>query len=155
LIEYKKFKEAALDLRDREALQESIFPRPVILSGGALPLQEPLLLNELSLFDLVNAFQKALSRLPKEEISTAIYEESYTVADRMQYLLRLITPGLSLSFQELFSSAASRSEMVVTFLAVLELIRMKQLTVRQEHEFSEIVIEHLPTSLTPSSFTHE
>lgn len=141
LIEYKKFKEAAVHLRDQEALQGTLFPRPGMLSAAELPVEGPLLLNEVSIFDLINAFQKALRRLPKEEVGSEIYEETYTVADRMQHLLRMITPGVAVQFQELFSAVASRSEMVVTFLAMLELIRMKQLAVRQEQEFGEIMIE--------------
>ncbi len=141
LIEYKKFKEAAEHLRDQEALQGTLFPRPAILSAADFPTEGPLLLNEVSIFDLINAFQKALKRLPKEEAGSEIYEEIYTVADRMQHLLQMIPSGVVIQFQELFSSVASRSEMVVTFLAVLELIRMKQLTVRQEQGFGEIVIE--------------
>jgi segregation and condensation protein A len=140
LIEYKKFKEASLHLHNQEALQGMLFPRPGIVAGTDLPEAEPFLLNEVSIFDLINAFQKALRRLPKEENISEIYEETYTVADRMQHLLRMIQPGVVIPFQELFSSVASRSEMVVTFLAMLELIRMKQLTVRQEEEFGEIVI---------------
>lgn len=140
LIEYKKFKEAAVHLRDQEALQGTLFPRPGVLSAADFPAEGPLLLNEVSIFDLINAFQKALHRLPKEEVGSEIYAETYTVADRMQHLLRMITPGVPVQFQELFSSVASRSEMVVTFLAMLELIRMKQLAVLQEQEFGEIVI---------------
>ena len=140
LIEYKKFKEAAVHLRDQEFLQGTLFPRPGILSGAELPVEGPLLLNEVSIFDLINAFQKALRRLPKEEFGSEIYEETYTVADRMQHLLRMITPGVAVQFQELFSSVASRSDMVVTFLAMLELIRMKKFVVRQEKEFGEIMI---------------
>ncbi len=143
LIEYKKFKEAAAHLRDQEALQGTLFPRPGILPGPELLVEGPLLLNEVSIFDLINAFQKALKRLPKEEASSEIYEEAYTVADRMQHLLRMITPRVSIPFQELFSSATSRSEMVVTFLAMLELIRMKHFVVSQKEQFGEIMIERL------------
>lgn len=142
LIEYKKFKEAAVHLRDQEVLQGMLFPRPGLLPGSELAAEGPLLLNEVSIFDLINAFQKALQRLPKEQ-SSEIYEETYTVSDRMQHLIRIITVGVPIEFQELFSSVVSRSEMVVTFLAMLELIRMKQLAVRQEEQFGQIMIEKL------------
>jgi len=151
LIEYKKFKEAAAHLRDQEALQGTLFPRPGLLVGPELPTEGPLLLNEVSIFDLINAFQKALQRLPKEE-SSEIYEETYTVADRMQHLLRMITPGVAIPFQELFSSATSRSEMVVTFLAMLELIRMKRFIVSQAEQFGEIMIEKLEVAPEEQQF---
>lgn len=152
LIEYKKFKEAAVHLRDQEALQGALFPRPGVLAAPELPVEGPLLLNEVSIFDLINAFQKALQRLPKGEAISEIYEESYTVADRMQHLLRALSPGVAISFQELFSSAVTRSEMVVTFLAMLELIRMKQFRVSQEQQFGEIVLERLQLEPEEASF---
>ena len=154
LIEYKKFKEAALHLRDQEALQETLFPRPGILPGTLSTLlpEEPLLLSEVSIFDLINAFQKALRRIPNPESFHEIYEETYTVADRMQHLLRMMNHGVAVKFEELFSSAVTRAELVVTFLAMLELIRMKQLTVRQEEQFGEIVIER-PLAAPASGFS--
>ena len=156
LIEYKKFKEAAVHLLDQEALQGTLFPRPGLLSIAELPAEGPILFNEVSIFDLINAFQKALHRLPKEEVGSEIYEEKYTVADRMQHLLRMITPGVAVQFQELFSGVASRSEMVVTFLAMLELIRMKHLAVRQEKEFGEIMIEKIEElKITTEYFSNE
>lgn len=143
LIEYKKFKEAALHLRDQEELQATLFPRP-----GSLPEQIPaassqsqLLLKEVSIFDLINAFQKTLDRLSAKEPSKDIYEESYTVADRMQHLVRVLDYGVPVKFEELFPTVATRGELIVTFLAMLELIRMKQLSVRQEEQFGEIWIE--------------
>lgn len=145
LIEYKKFKEASFYLRDQEELQSTLFPRPGELAGTISKLlpEEPLLFSEVSIFDLINAFQKALRRIPKGESFQEIYEETYTVADRIQYLIRSIDPGISLKFEELFSEAATRSELVVTFLAMLELIRMRQFIVRQEEQFGEIWIERV------------
>jgi segregation and condensation protein A len=142
LIEYKKFKEAALFLRDQEELQSMLFSRPEAHSEKLLePQQGQLLLNEVSIFDLINAFQKALTRLSTKEPSGEIYEEKFTVADRMQHLVRILDQGVSIKFEELFSSSATRAELVVTFLAVLELIRMRQLSVRQEEQCGEIWIE--------------
>ncbi|MFZ4116773.1 MAG: segregation and condensation protein A [Chthoniobacterales bacterium] len=143
LIEYKKFKEAALHLRDQEEYQATIFSRPpTSLENAATSLtQDPLLLSEVSIFDLINAFQKALDRLAEEEPFNEIYEETYTVADRIQHLIRLLDGGVALTFEELLSSTVTRSELVVTFLAMLELIRMKYLTVRQEDHCDTIWME--------------
>lgn len=142
LIEYKKFKEAALHLRDREELQSTLFSRPEPLSSGLPNLShDPLLLSEVSIFDLINAFQKAFSRLAEKETTGEIYEENFTVADRMQHLVQILKQNIPMKFEELFSSSTTRAELVVTFLAVLELIRMRQLVVRQEEQFGEIWIE--------------
>ena len=147
LIEYKKFKEASLYLRDQEELQEALFPRPGELPGTISQLlpEETRLFSDVSVFDLINAFQKVLRRIPQPESAQEIYEENYTVSDRIQYLVRAVVPGIAMKFEELFSSTATRSELVVTFLAMLELIKMRQFVVRQEEHFSEIWIERPKT----------
>lgn len=151
LIEYKKFKEAAARLRDRQALQEQLFPRfPVV---PELPAAENLLVSEVGIFDLINAFQKILKRLEKNkpEDLREIFEENHTVSDKIDYLLRVTSGGISIRFEECFAEAASRAEIVVTFLAMLELIRLKQLCVRQENAFAEIWIERSEAN-TPRLF---
>jgi segregation and condensation protein A len=142
LIEYKKFKEAASHLRTREAMQEKLFPRfpamPEFVPSGNL------LIEEVGIFDLINAFQKILKRLESRksrEDLREIFEENFTVSDKIDFLLRVIHGGVPLRFEECFADAAGRAEIVVTFLAMLELIRLKQLRVRQDNDFEEIWIE--------------
>lgn len=141
LIEYKKFKEAANQLREREAMQESLYAR--VPAAPDLPADaENLLVEEVGIFDLIRAFQNVLRRrTPKTEDLREIFEENFTVADKIEHVLRLIDSGVSLRFEEMFPEQATRTEIVVTFLAMLELIRMKQLRVRQDQHFSEIWIE--------------
>lgn len=141
LIEYKKFKEAANQLREREALQESLYARvPAAPELAAEP--ENLLVDEVSIFDLIRAFQNVLKRrTPKEENLAEIFAENFTVSDKIEHLLKLTGSGVSLRFEEMFPDQASRTEIVVTFLAMLELIRMKQLRVKQDQHFGEIWIE--------------
>lgn len=142
LIEYRKFKEAAAHLRDQEELQAAIFPRAVSLDPAHAPVvDETMMLGDVGIFDLINAFQRALKRLPAEEKPGEIREESFTVTDRINHLMRIIDRGVSMRFEELFSEATTRSELVVTFLAILELIRMKQFRVRQEEQFGEIWLD--------------
>ena len=141
LIEYKKFKEAASRLRGLEALQEQMFPRfPVT---PELAPAESLMVDEVGIFDLINAFQKILKRLEKQnkqEDLREIFAENFTVSDKMEYLLKVMAAGVPMRFEECFAEAATRGEIVVTFLAMLELIRMKQLKVRQENALAEIWI---------------
>jgi len=140
LIEYKKFKEAAAQLRDNEALQEKLFPRAPVVPE--IQPTENLLVEEVGIFDLIHAFQKILKRLDKKkEDLRQIFEENFTVSDKIDYLLRVTAGGTSLRFEELFADVASRAEIVVTFLAMLELIRLKQLRVRQEAQCGEIWID--------------
>jgi segregation and condensation protein A len=139
LIEYKKFKEAASHLRTLEALQEELFPR----FPAAPDLVPSLPIEEVGIFDLLSAFQKILKRLEvrHREDLREIFEENFTVSDKIDFLLRVISDGIPMRFEECFADAASRAEIVVTFLAMLELIRLKQLRVRQENHFETIWIE--------------
>jgi segregation and condensation protein A len=142
LIEYRKFKEAAAHLRDQEDLQAALFSRAVSLDPAhASVLDENMLIGDIGIFDLINAFQRALKRLPVEEKQGEIHEETFTVTDRINHLMRLVDRGVSMRFEELFGQASTRSELVVTFLAILELIRMKQFRVRQEEQFGEIWLD--------------
>lgn len=140
LIEYKKFKEAAGQLREREAIQENLFPRvppaPELESDGNL------FVEEVGIFDLIRAFQNVLKRRAGDpEDLREIFEENFTVGDKIEHLLGLTRSGVALRFEEMFPERATRGEIVVTFLAMLELIRMKQLRVRQAGQFGEIWIE--------------
>jgi segregation and condensation protein A len=140
LIEYKKFKDAAFQLQRREFLQEGIIPR---ISGKPdFSNEEVLLKSEVGIFDLINAFQKVLKRIDnKKEDLREIFEENFTVSDKIDYIIQFTQRDAPVAFSELFASAASRTEIVVTFLALLELIRLKQLRVVQSNSFAEIEIK--------------
>ena len=108
---------------------------------------ENLLVEEVGIFDLIHAFQKILKRLEKQpENLREIFEENFTVSEKIDYLLKVTSSGVAMRFEELFADVASRAEIVVTFLAMLELIRMKQLCVRQESHFGEIWIDRAENS---------
>jgi len=134
LLEYKKFKEAAGHLGEREIHQGNLFAR--VPETPEVQTERPLV--EVSIFDLINAFQKALKRLNKTEDFREIFAENYTVSDKIEFVLKMTVSRIALRFSELFATAASRTEIVVTFLALLELIRLKQIAVAQGEEFGEI-----------------
>jgi segregation and condensation protein A len=105
---------------------------------------ENLLVDEVGIFDLIHAFQKILKRLEKKpEDLREIFAENFTVSDKIDHVLRLTSSGVPIRFEELFADAAGRTEIVVTFLAMLELIRLKQLRVRQESMCAEIWIDRI------------
>ena len=142
LIEYKKFKEAAALLRDNETAQLNLFARVPVTPD--LAPAENLLVEEVGIFDLIHAFQKILKRLEKKpEDLREIFAENFTVSDKIEHVLRITQEGIPLRFEELFADVASRTEIVVTFLAMLELIRLKQLRVRQEGVCGEIWIDRV------------
>jgi segregation and condensation protein A len=135
LVEYKKFKDAAAHLSQRELEQSNLFAR-MAESPDTAP-ERPL--GDVSVFDLINAFNNVLKRIAsKSEDLREIFEENYTVSDKIDFIMKMTASGVPLKFTELFVSVASRTEIVVTFLALLELIRLKQLKAVQPETFGEI-----------------
>jgi segregation and condensation protein A len=142
LIEYKKFKDAAAQLQQRELEQEGLIPRVLEKPNPAAP--DALLKQEVSIFDLINAFRKVLKRLEsKREDLREVFEENFTVSDKIEHIMVITRRERSIAFSELFASAAGRTEIAVTFLALLELIRLKQLRVVQREPFSEMLISRM------------
>ena len=138
LIEYKKFKEAAEQLQVRQLEQEKVFSR--IGSAPALTSNAPLRLGEVGIFQLINAFQVVLKRVEARENLQEIFGENFTVSDKIDQILQSVANQTSIRFSSLFEKAASRVEIVVTFLALLELIRLKQVRAVQSNPFDEIEI---------------
>jgi segregation and condensation protein A len=139
LVEYKKFKDAALRLQDMELRQEDIFGMggaPTVTDSEG-PTRE---LRDVSLFDLIAAFGEALKRAKPEQIGD-ILTERFSVADKIALILDLTQQRRSLVFSDLFRVGSPVREIVCTFLALLELIRLRQVKVRQEGAFGDILIE--------------
>lgn len=138
LVEYKKFKEAASHLQHREYLQENVF---TLGSDAAAGIDEGpgIGLGDVSLFDLITAFNDALKKVKVEEFGE-IHDERFTVTDKIEFVLDAVKTRGKVSFSALFEKAASRNEIVCTFLAILELIRLRQLMAQQDGDFGEIVI---------------
>ena len=137
LIEYKKFKEAAAQLHDRALEQERIFTRDggsVAISGAPLPL------HEVGIFQLIHAFQEVIKRVEAQEDLQEIFGERFSVSDKIEKILERVGDGAPVRFSELFGQIVSRVEIVVTFLALLELIRLNQVRAMQRKMFDEIEI---------------
>jgi len=142
LIEYRKFKEAALALKRREErglrAYVRVAPPPERFLGWAQ--NRPLDLGEVSLSDLVEAVQHALDvRPPLPSVSEVVAPITITVAEKMALIEEKLRKQRRVSFNRLLDQAASRLEIIITFLAVLELIR-RGIEVQQERLFGEIVI---------------
>lgn len=138
LLEYKKFKDAALQLQQRESLQENVFG--LGCRGLMLEPDDPgLLMQDVSLFDLLAAFKDVLKRAKPDEVKE-IFGESFTVAEKIDHIVQTIRQAGRVRFRSLFGEAATRHEIVCTFLALLELIRLRHVLVRQQEHFGEIEI---------------
>jgi segregation and condensation protein A len=145
LVEYKKFKDAAAQLAALEARQEDVFPR----LPGKLDFEPPETPRpEVSIFDLVSAVNTVLKRFNQREDLRDIFEDKWSVSEKIEFLLRTAAER-PMRFSELFAGVTSRSEVVVTFLALLELIRLKQLVAVQHEPFGEIVICRSAQALDP------
>jgi segregation and condensation protein A len=134
LLEYQKYKEAAQDFRTREDDWMKIFRRePVPLSEEE---DGELSLFDISLFDLLNAFKKMLDKAPPEMVS--ITKETLTVKDKMFVIMEILEGQETVRFEELFRDGITRPQLLVTFVALLELIRLGLARAYQEREFGNI-----------------
>lgn len=140
LVEYKKFKDAAGTLGERERLRELIFHREVKTHAPLVEESPKPGLGRVGVIDLVKAFQTVLQRARERDGFKEIFEDKYTVSDKIQTILGLIEKSERLRFFELFNDMTSRTEIAVTFLALLELIRLKQLKCVQSDVFGDIDI---------------
>lgn len=140
LVEYKKFKDAANFLEYLEEEQENIFCREG--EHVELGLQPDVGMSDVGIFDLISALNQALDRAPDEELQE-IFAEQFTVTEKVDVLLKMTGQGRSVSLGRVFLGMRSRQEIVCTFLAVLELIKLNRLTARQDSHFEEIVIEQI------------
>lgn len=138
LLQYKKFKEAARELDRLVEYQQGLLARHV--SKLTVP-QDERPLRPVDRIELWNAFNMVLRRLAEKLVVGEIQDEQVTVADRMEWLLERIKTQPSFVFSSLFTGHVTVRELVATFLAVLELTRMRKLRVRQNEAFTDIVCE--------------
>lgn len=159
LLEYEKFKKVADDLRQRESTQLDVFKRARPLEkkeiegdGSSEPGKEPYF--EASLFDLITAFSKAMQDVPKE-IFYEVIKDEFTVEEKVHYILHLLLVKQSTTLSELFGLAKSRVEIAVTFLAILELVRMKEIIAVQRELFQEIEVVRNKDNIIPYDRTSQ
>jgi segregation and condensation protein A len=133
LLEYEKFKEAAQFLRDKERERVKYMTRP----GQSESFSEAYV--EVSIFDLISAFKTALKDVPKDMFLQVIKDE-YTVEEKVHDLMHILLVKEKISLDELFGAARSKLEIVVTFLAILELIKLREIMALQERLFGPIII---------------
>ena len=148
LVEYKKFKDAAGKLAEYELRKMESFDY-----GGGRPKFEKTqkdkesAIANLGLFDLLSAFQDVLARLnemPQEELKGS----RWSVPDKMDFVLNRVRTDGPLAFSTLFSEKSPRGEVIVTFLALLELLRQHRVVIYQNAAFHEITI--LPSKEEPA-----
>jgi segregation and condensation protein A len=135
LMEYQRFKEVAGFLGDRESERIHAFTRH---QGEATEAPDTEFI-EANIFDLISVFSKVLIHVP-EELRPELAQEAYTVEEKIGSILELMRDQSQVLFTALFESMHNRSEVIATFLAILELIRIKEVIVRQTVAFGEIYV---------------
>lgn len=136
LLEYKSFKGAAENLRGFESTRGTIFTRlnaePEI-DGGDSPFFEG------TLFDLLTALAKVLKSLPNDK-AHEVNKDEFSIAEKVHEIFHRLVREPVIYFTEFFKSAKNKFEVITTFLAILELIRLKEVTITQSDHFGEIEI---------------
>ncbi|SNB45685.1 ScpA family protein [Geobacter sp. DSM 9736] len=138
LLEYQKYKEAGLVLGARELLGREVFARSVQAPEleELRPEEEPV---EVELFELIEAFQRVLAKVPVETFHE-VGAENISIADRITDILDRLQDRESLMFEELFAAPLSREFFIATFLAILELCKLRMIKVVQATSFGTIWI---------------
>jgi segregation and condensation protein A len=154
LIQYRKFKEAAGRLGELAAERQNMIERYV----SALSDRSDRPLKATDRIELWNVFNLVLRRLAEKLVVGEIHDEQVTVADQMELLLSRLQTQPRFVFSELFTTTVSLRTLIATFLAVLELVRLKRLRIRQDQAFADILCEavnekELETPVMPSSVT--
>ena len=135
LLQYKKFKEAAGSLGQMSLDAQNMHGRHA--SAFAPASERPL--SHVDRIDLWNSFNLVLRRLAEKLVVGEIHAEQVTVADQMEYVLERIKTAKSFVFSALFAEKISLRRLVATFLAVLELTRLKKLRLEQNEAFTDIL----------------
>ncbi len=133
LLEYQAFKDAAMNLKEREAEWLKVFHREPISDDDG---DAELYLFDVNLFDLVSVFKKILDTASAEVAS--ITKETLTVKDRMSFIMEMMEGQEAVRFEEIFKEGINKLQLIVTFIALLELIRLGLIRAYQEREFGNI-----------------
>jgi len=136
LLEYQRYKEAAAELEQRDLLARDVFVR------SATPTEEvgPRGFREVSVFELLGALKRIIDHLPKDSVHEVALDK-ITVREKMTLLMETLRVHGSVFFESLFAAVKSRNEVVVTFLAMLELVKVRAIRIFQEEMAGPIMIE--------------
>jgi segregation and condensation protein A len=136
LTEYMQLKDAANKLASRDILYRDVFKRGIEIKRG----EEDIITTKVTLYDLMDAFKKVV-RKKHPGIVLRFSAESWSVKKKMVEIIRILKEKKNLLLGDLFSTMESVSEMIATFLALLELVRTGFVNVFQEKESSDIMLE--------------
>ncbi len=143
LVEYKEFKEAAKTLSKREEERRRLFPHGVDLSvyrDCEEEIDTEDFLRDVTLFDLVDGLREVLSRVPARIDVHAVDMEQVTVEEEIERIRGVLNERGSVVFHRLFDASVTRIQVITTFIALLELMKLGAVSVVQERTFGEIAV---------------
>ncbi len=145
LLEYQRYKDAAEELLTRNILNRDVFKRIHASKDLEKPSQTGKELVEISIFNLIDTFSKILTNVP-EDFPQEIYIEKLTIKERISEIADILKshPSNTIRFTELFSEAKTKSSIIVTFLATLEMIRLNLVRALQAKDYGDILISATP-----------
>jgi segregation and condensation protein A len=142
LLAYKKFKEAAMSLRRSEADQLGCYLRGTSDEEFIeAPSGVENMIGTITVFDLISAFKRILERAATDEKDYTIIADDVKIDDRIEHVLGSLDPEREIRFEELFGGDTRKIVLVVTFMAILELIKMGAILFRQEEQFGAIFVK--------------
>lgn len=151
LLEYKRFKEIAETLEGHEILRKEFYPRGIDDGSKQQLLDDSReVYFEANLFDLINAFTEALKKTP-EEIIHEIIKEQFTVEDKIHYILHELLNKERVSVTAMFRACRTKPEIIVSFMAILELIRLKEIKAFQYENFGDIELQRNKDNVAPET----
>jgi segregation and condensation protein A len=146
LLEYRKYKDAAEQLKDKLDTNKNIFTRKGEGFDGRIIDEDGTEYFEASLFDLITSFRKVLKHIPKT-VFHEVVKDRYSVNDKIHIIFHALQERSKITFEGLFSDSKNKDEAIVTFLAVLELIKMQEIVIVQKELFSGIDIMRHPDTV--------
>lgn len=146
LLEYKRWKEMALELERKQELMRGISyrgnfehdPKEMIRD------EEENILRDVTLFDLIAAFQYAVNKMPRKFVHE-INKLNVSLDEQIEYIISMFKENDRISFSELISPMIEKIRIVVTFLAILELMKTNIIAISQFEPYADIIIVKLPT----------
>lgn len=149
LIEYKKFKQVANYLREKTIYTGEVYTKkPEIIEDIKKECSNEDLLKNFSMLQLYNLYNELIERYRNKKnydnvIEKRIYVDKYKIEDKIKYIYENITEGNFYEFSSFVNQCECKMEVVVTFLALLEMIKQRMVRVVQQGNFEEIIVERM------------
>ncbi len=143
LLEYRYFKEIGGELQKLEARHAGEFPRRPDWSYIDHDIQPEDALSHVSLFDILNAFRQVMDRLPADSVPHEVNVESTNITEQIDFIYSHLNREPRVNFSTLVRSIRSKVVLIVTVIAILELMRTQRVRVTQNGIFDDFTIENL------------